>query len=179
MQTAVQKTVAFAGALALIASPVLVLATSGNAHTPVAICQRTDSTAHPYHKTVIDDNALPAHLAKGSLYPVPGSGCPDSLTPAVPTVALLIDPELFFAESPYLAPLSWGSTNANACEGSAEQIFPVQDPPWTTEFIGPQATSGLLLVNFEGSGTYMFTLTCTGPGGTASTSTVVEAFTSG
>ena len=177
MRITVQKTAALVGALTLIAAPFAALAR----HTPVVICQDTNSKKYPYEEVIIDDNALPAHLAKGALYPVPEGGCPGPLAPAAPSVVLLIDPELYFTDPPYLAPLSWGSINASTCEGAAVQNFPVFDPPWTApNFVGPQPTAGTVMINFDGgAGWYTFTLTCTGTDGTTATSTSVEVFTLG
>src|SRR5438552_1861437 len=51
-------------------------APSASAENRVTICHRTGSESNPYVVITIDENALPAHLEHGDLYPVPVNGCP-------------------------------------------------------------------------------------------------------
>jgi len=78
-------------------------------------------------------------------------------TPAVsaPTVSLALTPaSMTTAQS---SQLTWSSTNATSCTASGA---------WS----GSQATSGALTVSQSTAGSYIYTLSCTGAGGTANAS---------
>jgi hypothetical protein len=47
----------------------------------VTICHRTGSPSNSYVVITVDENALPAHLDHGDVYPVPPNGCPAGVPP--------------------------------------------------------------------------------------------------
>jgi hypothetical protein len=81
------------------------------------------------------------------------------LAPA-PTVALSVSPDTVAAGSS--ATLTWSSTNATSCTASGS---------WS----GSEATSGTQVVTPPTNGSYSYTLTCDGAGGTAMATAVLSA----
>jgi hypothetical protein len=77
-----------------------------------------------------------------------------------PTVTITVSPTSVAAGSP--ATLTWSTTNATAC--SAGGAWSGNEPTSGTQNVAPATT-----------GTYMFTLTCTGNGGSANSSAVLLA----
>jgi|CXWL01.1.fsa_nt_gi kumamolisin len=76
----------------------------------------------------------------------------------LPTVTIAVNPNTVAPGAS--AALTWSSTGATSCTASGA---------WT----GPQATSGSQNVSQAQPGTYTYTLTCDGPGGSASKSTTL------
>jgi hypothetical protein len=81
-------------------------------------------------------------------------------TGAVPTVSISVGPQSIAAGS--TAALTWSTTNATACTASGS---------WS----GTEPTNGTLSVTPATSGTFTYTLTCSGNGGTAAASAVLSA----
>lgn len=79
---------------------------------------------------------------------------------AAPTTSISVTPSTVAAGAS--ASLSWSSSNATSCTASGA---------WT----GTQATAGTQTVTPSAAGTYSYTLSCTGAGGTASATAVLSA----
>ena len=78
----------------------------------------------------------------------------------IPTVSLSLAPASVPAGQP--STLTWSTTNANSCIASGA-------------WVGNQGTSGSIVVMQAIAGTYTYSLSCTGPGGSASGSATLSA----
>jgi hypothetical protein len=58
----------------------------GGGTTRVSVCHREGNGT--FHEITIDDNALPAHLAHGDIYPVPAAGCAATPPPTTPPTVI-------------------------------------------------------------------------------------------
>ncbi len=118
---------------------------------------------------VITINGTPAALQTAGLYTL-------AVTPAAPVVTLSASPTSVPTSTG--TRLTWTSTGATACSASA-----TGPTPTSTTFTGTQATSGSDSEGpFTTAGTVVYTLNCTGPGGSASamaTVTVTAGSSSG
>ena len=94
---------------------------------------------------------------KLALAPKAVAGAPLSPAPTIPTVSLVANPSTVAIGAP--STLSWGATNATACSASGG---------WT----GARVTAGSISVGAISS-TTVYTLTCSGPGGDATSSATV------
>lgn len=143
-----------------------------------ASVQSAGFPAKIYGSGTLPGLTLPAGNYVATLNGVPATGqvagaYSVSLVPSVPTVTLTASPTAINTGSG--TTLTWSSTGATGCTGATSGVAPA-----FTHFVGAQAPTGTLNDGpFTSAGTATYTLSCTGPGGSASaTATVTVAGTS-
>lgn len=153
----VKKIVLSAGVVAMSFAPFFALA--GN--DKIIICHATGSDKHPFVKITVSANGLNGHENHpGDTAPNADGSCQTGVS--VPTIAFTLDPSAIFSGGS--ATLSWSSTGTTSCSGASTS------GDWT----GTQTLSGSVLVSPTEDTVY--TLSCVGPGGTASTSLSLAVF---